>query len=392
MRTEPARAQRHQQVREAARAWERAGASTAATREAVERAYPDDRSRLGPVFRVLVFVFTLIAVSSMLGLLGLILNAVGLRSEAALILLFGVGLVAVTELQIGALRRSQGGTEPATAFLGVGYVLGGLLWSLNDTWGVSGDNMIDVALATTALILGVAAWRWGYTIFAVVAAIAVEVLLARAPMGRALWILAGVIAAPLLYRAADSVRLAPSQRRSCEAMGVLSLVFLYVAIHIGSWDQGLVEMVRDDSGGHHPPPALRMFIIVATALTPVLVFLWGVISRRRSLLNLGLVGIVASLTTLRFYVHLAPLWVVLLTAGAAALVAALLIRRLLDRSPGRELHGLTAEPLFTDPAKRSALEIAAGVVQLSPAAQRPPDRPFEAEGGRFGGGGASGNY
>ena len=46
-------------MRQAAAGWLRAGAIDAATRDKIVAAYPDDRSRLGPVFRVLVFGFTI---------------------------------------------------------------------------------------------------------------------------------------------------------------------------------------------------------------------------------------------------------------------------------------------------------------------------------------------
>ena len=106
----------------------------------------------------------------------------------------------------------------------------------------------------------------------------------------------------------------------------------------------------------------------------------------------GLVGVLASLVTLRFYVHVAPLWVVLLLGGSVALGLALLLRRFLDSGPQHERHGFTAEPLFADPEGRSALEVAASVVSLTPAA-RPMEKPgFEGGGGSFGGGGASGKF
>ena len=125
---------------------------------------------------------------------------------------------------------------------------------------------------------------------------------------------------------------------------------------------------------------------------PVLTVGWGIAARRRLLIDLGLVGLLASLVTLRFYVHLAPLWVVLLLGGSLALGLALVLRRFLDSGPQHERHGFTAEPLFADPEGRSALEVAASVVSLTPAA-RPMGKPgFEGGGGTFGGGGASGKF
>jgi hypothetical protein len=88
----------------------------------------------------------------------------------------------------------------------------------------------------------------------------------------------------------------------------------------------------------------------------------------------------------------APLWVALIGGGGAAIALALLVRRYLDSGPARERGGFTAEPLFTDPEARSALEVAAGVAAFTPAA-RPVEQPgFQGGGGRSGGAGASGTF
>ncbi len=59
MNAEAVRADRNDAIREAARTWKKAGAIDEASLKAIEAAYPDDRVRVGPVFRVLLFLFTL---------------------------------------------------------------------------------------------------------------------------------------------------------------------------------------------------------------------------------------------------------------------------------------------------------------------------------------------
>ena len=81
-----------------------------------------------------------------------------------------------------------------------------------------------------------------------------------------------------------------------------------------------------------PPVAslLRPLFVIATGALPLLVVCWGIAARRRSLLDLGLAGVLASLMTLRFYVHLAPLWLVLVLGGSGAIgsgAAAAAVRR-----------------------------------------------------------------
>jgi uncharacterized membrane protein YgcG len=187
--------------------------------------------------------------------------------------------------------------------------------------------------------------------------------------------------------------LPPAHRRSADALLAVALVFLYLALHVGSWDFRLIERLRGGSPGFTPLSPVRMVFIGATAALPLAVLAAGIAGRRRMLMSLGLVGILASIVTLRFYVHVTPLWVALIAGGVAALAVALGVRRYLDSGHEHERHGLTAEPLYDDPDKRSAFEIAAGVASSTPAARTisATTPGFEAGGGRTGGGGATGS-
>jgi len=393
MKAEVALADRRHEVRAAAKGWRRAAAIDEETRKRIDAAYPDDRNRLGPVFRVLVFGFSLVVLQSAFGIVGMMFASAGESVAAVVFFVFGLGLAALTEVQLGPLKRRQGGTEAATAFLSVSLIIGSVLWLILQSSHPGEQVVVNTILIVASIILAAAGLRWGYSIFVVVAAIGVFVLLARTPFGRLSWMVLPLVLAPALFGAADSARLAPPHRRSSEAFALVSLVFLYLAVHLGSWDLGVVEMLNGFYGHIERPPSLwRTFCAVATALVPLLTVAWGLVARRRSLINLGFVGILASLVTLRIYVHVAPLWVALIAGGAFAIGLALIVRRYLDSGPEHERHGFTAEPLFTDPEGRSPLEVAASVATFTPAARPVPQPGFEAGGGRSGGGGASGNF
>jgi hypothetical protein len=318
-------------------------------------------------------------------------DAAGEGAGASLLVFLGLVLVALTELQIGPLRRAQAGAEAATAFMAVCCLIGGVFWTVNQASHLGSRAALNLFLLLTVALFAPAAYRWGHLLVAAFAGAGFFLLIARTPYGRVSWVVVSLLAAPLLVRAGDSARLPPAHRRCCQALAVVALACLYLAVHLGSWDAGLVEELRDGRSGG-APGLTRTALIVATALVPALVVAWGVARRSRLLIGAGLAGVVASIVTLRAYVHVAPLWLALVAGGTAALVLALAIRRYLDSAPGRERFGFTADPLFTDPERRSALEIAAGLATFSPAAQ-PVERPgLEAGGGRFGGGGASGTY
>jgi hypothetical protein len=393
VRADAAAAERRHEVREAARGWRRAGAIDEATCTAIEAAHPDDRARLGPAFRVLVFVFTVIVVCGLFGLFALA-GRTNDKDMAALLVFFGLALTVATEVQVGPLRRAQGGTEAATAFLAVAWLLAGVAWLLSVN-GVRDDAWVNVSLALATALCAAAAWRWGYALFAAAAMAALFLLAARAPAGRLLWVILGLALAPALARAGDAASLPPSHRTGARTMAAVCLAALYLAVHRGSWDAGWVESFAGSRSDRPDSPALRIATAVATALVPLVTVAWGVRTRRRWLILLGTAGIVASLVTLRQYVHVAPLWVVLTASGAAALAVAAALRRYLESGPGGERAGFTTDPLFTDAAGLRPLELAVGTAVATPEA-RPPDTSappaLQPGGGRYGGGGASGKY
>ena len=100
-----------------------------------------------------------------------------------------------------------------------------------------------------------------------------------------------------------------------------------------------------------------------------------------------------SLVTVRQYVHVAPLWVVLTLAGALLVGLALAVERALRRARRGEIAGFTADPLFSDERRQQALQIVPVVTALTPpAGAAAHDAGFAGEGGRFGGGGAQDKF
>ena len=385
MRADAAEADRRQAVREAAAGWLRAGAIDEETRARIDAAYPDDRHRLSRSIRVLLGFFTFVALQAAFGLVMLLMpGSPGPDAVGTLMLLYGLALAAVTEFQIGPGRRRQGGTEAATAFLALIFIIGG--------FALLSDGSLHATLAVATVVLAAAAWRWGYPLAAAASAGCILFLLARTPMGRALWALGGLVALPL-FAAGGSVALPPSLRAAVRAAAGVLLLGAYAALHIGSWDQGAIEdMAAGATHGAAPPLALRPLAMAATALLPLAVALFGVRRRDPALIRVGALLVLASAVTLRFYVSVAPLWVVLIASGTVIILAVLALRRWLHSGPGRERGGFTVEPLFEDEERRSLIEVAAKAAVFTPQAAAAPEWQLRPGGGQFGGGGATGQY
>jgi len=394
MTRDAAQADRNAAVRAAARGWKQAGAIDEAALAAVAAAYPDDRHRLGPVFRVLVFLFTIIAINGASGFVWALINSAGEIQTLVILLVFGVALLVLTEIQVTKMRRAQGGSEAATSLVGIGYLVVFTGWTA-DKAGLSSLHVIAVVLLAAAFLFAGAAWRWGYPLYAGASLVALLAIFTAFPQGRLAWIVLPLLAAPVLARLAESARLPPAHRASCAAVLGVALVGLYVALNIASYDSGWLEpdlsiwKLRPAIWG----PSVRWIFIATTALVPIVYLALGLRSRRWIFLMLGLGTGIASLITLRWYVHLAPLWAVLTVSGAALVAAVFALRRYLDSAPGKERHGFTAEPLFEDLARRRILEAGAAVMSLSPEARPVHEEPkFAGGGGEFGGGGSSSEF
>lgn len=396
MRPDAARADRNAAVRRAARAWQKAGAIDEATLAAIEAAHPDDRIRVGPVFRALLFVFTLVAVSAGFGFIWAIVGTGGHEGDifGALAVIFGIGLTVLTEVQTGALRRAQGGTEAATSFAALGFLLGALAWLLFEKGEAGYRTGAPIMFVAAAVLCAAAAWRWGFPLYAGASMAAVLMALAYLPGGRALWIVLTLLAAPVFLRLSDVERFPPSHRTGFVAALLVALAGLYFAVHLGSFDLGTIESLGDRSWlkAASGSRVLRWLSVAGTALIPLVLLVLGVRQRMRSLLLPGIAAAIASIVTLHVYRDLGPTWVLLTAWGAVAIAGALAVRRFLDAQSGKEWRGLTAEPLFEDLEKEGLIETAAAVVTLAPEARQPREPGFAGGGGEFGGGGSSESF
>ena len=260
----------------------------------------------------------------------------------------------------------------------------------------SGNRGVTLLLLVGAVAWAAAAWRWGYPAFALFAAVFSFLLLARFPPGCALWLVLGAALAAACAPLLDRRALAPSHRRGAAAVLAVSLAAVYAAVNLYALDHRFVERVSSTgwSQAHSAASgAVRVLAAIATAVFPLLVLGWGIRSRRPLILDAGIVSAALSLVTLRYYLHLAPLWAVVSVAGCGLILLALGVHRWLARSRGRQRGGFTAEPLFEDEERQHTLG-ALGALSLSPEARAASteQKKFTKGGESFGDGGTSGTF
>lgn len=389
MRPEAIGWERAAEVHAAARGWRRAGAIDEATQERIREAFPDPCVTPGAVWRVLTggMVAAIVLCTFAAAALGLWRSS---TASQILLLLWGAACLVATDVLEASPRSARRGAAGATSVLGVGFFLLGLGLVLVESMRLSGDDAIDVLLVAAVLTCGLAAWRWGSPLFAGLGGGALFCSLARLPHGRILWLVAGAALTGLAAWWLDEVRLAPSHRIGAAVLTVVGIGAVYAAANVYSLDEGSLEhLARIAPTREDLPRGMRLAAAAATALLPLAVLAWSLRSRRTFLLDTGIVLLALSLVTLRQYVHLAPLWVVLILAGALLVVLALAVERALRRARSGEIAGFTADPLFSDERRQQVLQIVPVVTAFTPEARAPATDPgFAGEGGRFGGGGA----
>jgi hypothetical protein len=392
VRAEVAAAERSREVRDAARAWRRADFIGEQALSAILERYPDDRHRFGVGFRVLAFIFTAIAALALIGLSFVVFEP-NLESRGAFYF-WGLVLAGLTEWQRGPAKRASAGAETATALLSVLFLVIGSVIDPGASWS---HAVVIRFLASSSALCAIAAWRFGDAPFFLGGALSAFGLFAQADHGRLLWVSAAILLVPACLKAARSLRLAPSHRTGAVIVGAISILALYAAIHLWSFDQHVIEDMRALGGSGSQsasPAALRTMSLLATALLPPFLFLAGWRLREPLLLFAGLLLMGASIATIRLYRTVMPLSLALILLGAICLALAFWVRRWLRSGAGGERDGFTADALFDHTNRTDAIRTVVAMASFTPAAQVTPAARsgFEGGGGSFGGGGASGNF
>lgn len=163
-------------MRAAADGWRRAGVIDEATLAKIVSAYPDDRARLRLGFRILVGIAAFVGGQALASLIGMSTLAFD-SAWTLLMIVLAVLFTAVTEVQLGRLRRAQAGAEYATAILASASASLALI-SLFDR-----PSLVQTSVAF-AVVFAPAAWRWGYALLAAWAALSVLFAFSQGDLSR----------------------------------------------------------------------------------------------------------------------------------------------------------------------------------------------------------------
>jgi len=378
----------------AARDWLAAGLIDEAAFAAVAAEHASSGPRLGPIWRTLVFLCVVVGVSTATAISFISFGVREAIGVGALLLILGVALAAITDIVIDRCAFQPTGAEAATSLLAAGYLCAAVFVLVDDLH-AHGQLALRVTYPWCASVFALAAWRWGFRIYAGAAAVFVLLLSAQFPGARPLWI----AVAALITAWASVVRargeLAPSHREGVELVRFVGLAAIYAGVNYLSVEKGWLEEIGRVLGAPRQRAGEVSLLLagIGSALYPPAILVWGLRSRDRALIAAGVLFTALSLVTVRYYIHVAPLWVVLAISGAALTGASLLLERWLRSGEGAERFGFTAASI-SDEGRRERLLPVAAALAMAPAARVLPDEPNDVDGrgGAFGGGGADGSF
>lgn len=388
----------HEAVRTAATRWHRQHQLTGAQQAAIEAAYPLDFYRPGWLLRLVLFIFTCIGCATATGFVLLMMSGAGIRDEGTFIsigcFLCAAGSLAALELAIKNARPYHAGYDNALlyaallALLVLGadalhHVFGG-----QDFYSIADPRLRPLLLFGVAL-LAAATVRYADRGTAAAGFVAGLLLLANLALplalGRALLPFLLMLAAAgtgwLVRRLAQ--RPDYFYYRTClQTVKALALATFYLG--------GNYLVVREGNAAvAHLPFAPQIpfapLFYAFTALVPLAYLYYGLRRHDRLVLIMGLLAVVFSVFTLRYYRTLLPPAVAAALAGALLLAAAAAALRYL-RTPR---HGLTAD---ADDEAAPLFNLESLVVAQYNVPSQAPAAGFQFGGGDSGGGGATGQF
>ncbi len=397
MRAELRRADERYEVLRAVADWRAEGGIDDDAAAAIRARFPDDRRRARPAFRVLFFLFTLLAGQSIWGFGALFIGVTGSGSvgnkvfHMMLLVLMATLAAAGAAHAIGGQRLRGFGVEEGLVALAVGFE-GGALGLALDLAGADERTILGLLGANLAAVALAVAWRWGILASGALATGGLFLALAMLPWPRLAWIVAAVLVVPLAWHLANSERTAPAHRRRADEAFAVALAALYFAVHPARIIGHGFRLGATGVDAAAPLAAtLTALAWCAIFALPAGLLALGLARRARLALALGALGLLASTVSALDALDAGPPWALLLGGGALLGALALALRAAFDHAGDRVLGGFTDRPLGAD-AQGHWLELAATLAALAPAPAPRPAEPaagFQGEGGEFGGGGAS---
>lgn len=367
--------------------WHRVKFITAEQWTAIRLAYRCKLYHPNLIIRVLLFIATWIAISGANGIFFLFVSEMPETAQGMMALLGGAGAMFITDKKLcQANYHYRSGVVEALIYCASGYIVLGI--------GMITDWHIHLLFLSAIGVLGYVAYRYLDLIAMTFAVLTLAGFLSyeSCELGgffRQVIPFVIILSFSLVYF------LARQAKRDARWMlwedcllvtQVLSLLLVYAGGNYLVVREGSIELMNMVLAEGEDIPFAFIFYGF-TAMMPIALLYRGILLRSVMLLRLGVITLVLSVLTFRYYFSIAPPEVALTIGGAIVLGFTVWLYSYLRTVR----NGFTQEKLLSRAAISNDLA-AFAVSQTMGGNVQKPDESFKGGGGSFGGGGASGEF
>lgn len=387
-------------IRNEARTWQRSGLITNDQLTAIFGYTDPDVRQTNVFFRVIFFIFTYLCASA---LLGLFIWITGIKDNLAFSItsiVAGVIFYFLAEYAATKHRFYRHGIEEALALSSMVLVCMGAFFGAMKLFSINqlpGNLLILLCL----LFAVTACWiylRFGFLYAALISIVATCII----PFQLHLWatgervllliILCMILFLNVIFDKPEDEDF-KKERNSILQACLLAAIYLTVNLEIIG---ALGLLAGGKSSIHLSPKSFPTYIYwssyILTCIIPVAGIFWGIKSRKRIILNVGLVMACVTMATNKSYLGMTRYAWDPAILGTALVILSIIINRWLNSGTNKARNGFTAENILKPESHGIGLaDVAAALTPMATNIEVQQQEKYF-DGGASGGGGASRNY
>ena len=387
-------------IRQQAQAWRRSGLITEEQLSAINEHTDIQLRRTNLFFRLLFFVFTMLGAGAVVGLFFWLLDFKDADIIAVMLICFGAAFYIAAEYLAGKYLFYRHGVEEALVVMAlVLFCAGcGILLSENHL------TLTQLRIVVPALLAITAYWiylRFGFLYAAIISIIALGVVPFQfnlSPATERIMLFSVLCVIFIFSLLADKPDIEDFRKNRYAKIQACLTTAIYLTVNLQI--MGLFGLISMDRHVLHLnpqlfPPSIYWLSYVLTFLIPIAAIYWGIKSRKRIIINVGLVMACVTLATNKSYLGWTRYAWDPAILGIMLVGLSLLITRWLNSGADQRRFGFTARDILKPeeggitPADVAAA-LTPGVIDAQQPQEQAQDKYFE--GGTSGGGGAEGKY
>jgi hypothetical protein len=367
--------------------WYTHGFMDAEQYSAIKESYTVPFYHPGLAIRLTLFFATLLALSGITGMLGVIVSELGVTAISVGVVLYGFADLVVLERNfITASNHYKSGVTEGLLYHACGFIIGGI--------GNLLDFNVHVVLVVCLIVFTLATIRYLDWICTLASGIAFAGLVfyefyQLGGIFQQIIPFVFIVVFTLLYflirnlKKGDGLKL---WRDNLVIIETLSLLSVYAGGNYLVVRELSISLLNMQLEERQDIPFAGIFYGL-TILLPVIYLLMGIRTKNVVLIRVGMFVAAFSVYTFHHYYSLGPPEITLTIAGAVLFAMAILLHRYLKVMRG----GFTGENILTE--KWAGTNVQAFLISQTMGGNQPTaDTKFKGGGGDFGGGGASGDF